>query len=189
MELFGYVCSPHCKEKAGLQGIHVPVYARQRDVAQNREWGKVALISKLAAGFIVVFLGVWFWYAWFGSRPKPSFAVRFEDEPAMSGASAVCPEGQIVFLHGAKLARYDLSSKKEVWMRQLLDKKKIADKAAAEVKEMQAEAAKDGDRTWKIPDVQELTKDMTRWAEESLHLEVREKQIREKDGEKVNRYE
>lgn len=189
MQLFGYVCSPHCKEKADLQGIEIPVYAGQRDVAQNREWGKIALVSKLAAGFIIALLGVWFWYAWFGSRPKPAFAVRFEDEPAMSGTSAVCPEGQIVFLHGAKLARYDLSSKKEVWLRHVVDKKKIADQAAAEVKEMQAEAAKDGDRKWKIPDVQELTKDMTRLAEESLRLEVHDKNIWVTDGEKVTRYD
>ena len=189
MQLFGYVCSPHCKEKAELQGIELPVYAGQRDVAQNREWGKVVLVTKLAAGFTIVFLGVWFWYAWFGSRPKPSFAVRFEDEPAMSGASAVCPDGQIVFLHGAKLARYDLKSKKEVWLRHLVDKKKVADKAAADLKEMLAEAAKDGDRHWKIPTVEELTKDMTRSAEGSLQLEVREKNIWVADGGKVTRYD
>lgn len=189
MQLFGYVCSPHCKEKADLQGIEVPVYAGQRDVAQNREWGKVVLVTKIAAGLVIVLLGVWFWYAWFGSRPKPAFTVRFEDEPAMSGASAVCPENQIVFLHGAKLARYDLNTKKEVWLRSVVDKKKIAEKAAAEVKELQAEAAKDGDRTWKIPDVQELTRNMTEWAEESLQLQVHDKNIWVADGEKVTRYD
>lgn len=188
MQLFGYVCSPHCKEKADLQGIEIPVFAGQRDVVQNREWGKIALIAKLAAALIIVGVGVWIWYAWFGSQPKPSFAVRFEDEPAMSGSSAVCPEGQIVFLHGSKLARYDLKSKKEVWLRHLVDKKKIADKAAAEVKEMQAEAAK-GDRTWKIPDVQELTKDLTRAAESSLSLEVRGQNIWVADGGKIRRYD
>lgn len=188
MQLFGYVCSPHCKEKAELQGIAIPVYAGQRDVAQNREWGKVALVAKLAALFILVFVGVWFWYAWFGSRPKPAFTVRFEDEPAMSGESAVCGDGQMVFVHGSKLARYDIKSKQEVWLRHLVDKKKIADKAAAEVKEMQAEAAK-GERTWKIPDVQELTKDMTRYAERSLDLEVSGKHIWVADGEKATRYD
>lgn len=171
MQLFGYVCSPHCKEKADLQGIVIPVYAGQRDVVQNREWGKVALVSKLAAAFVIMILGVWFWYEWFGSRPKPVFAVRFEDEPAMSGSSAVCEGGQIVFLHGAKLGRFDLKSKKEVWMRHLVDKKKIAEQAAAEVKEMQEAAAK-GETFWKMPSVEELTKGMTRMAEEELALKV-----------------
>lgn len=188
MQLFGYVCSPHCKEKADLQGIEIPVFAGQRDVVQNREWGKVALVAKLAALFILVLLGAWFWYAWFGSRPKPSFAVRFEDEPAMSGSSAVCPDGQIVFLHGAKLARYDLKSKQQVWLRHLVDKQKIADQAAAEVKQMQADAAK-GERTGKIPDVAEWTKDLTEAAERSLELEVRGHNIWVADGGKATRFD
>jgi outer membrane protein assembly factor BamB len=188
MQLFGYVCSPHCKEKAELQGIEIPVFAGQRDVVQNKEWGKIALAAKLAVLFVLIFVGVWIWYEWFGSRPKPAFAVRFEDEPAMSGESAVCDGGQIVFLHGAKLARYDLKTKKEVWLRQLVDKKKIADQAAAEVKEMQAEAAK-GEHLWKIPDVQELTKDMTRSAEHSLKLEVQGQHIWVSDGEKLTQYD
>lgn len=188
MQLFGYVCSPHCKEKADLQGIQIPVFAGQRDVVQNREWGKIALVAKLAALFVVIFVGVWIWYEWFGSRPRASFAVRFENEPAMSGESALCPGGQIVFLHGAKLARYDLKSKKEVWLRHLVDKKKIADQAAAEIKELQAEAAK-GEHVWKIPDVGELTKSMTRAAEEGLKLEVRGQNIWVAADGKVTRYD
>jgi outer membrane protein assembly factor BamB len=188
MQLFGYVCSPHCKEKADLQGIKLPVYAGQRDVVQSREWGKIALVAKLAALFLLILVGVWFWYEWFGSRPRASFSVRFDDEPAMSGESAVCDGGQIVFIHGSKLARYDLKSKKQVWLRHLVDHKKIADQAAAEVKEMQDAAAK-GERTWKIPDVQELTKDMTRAAERSLKLEVRGQNLWVADGEKATRFD
>ena len=188
MQLFGYVCSPHCKEKAELQGIEIPVYAGQRDVVQNREWGKIALIAKLVALLVLVLVGFWFWYEWFGSRPKPVFAVRFEDEPAMSGESAVCDGGQIVFIHGAKLARYDLKTKNEVWLRHLVDKKKIADQAAAEVKEAQDAAAK-GERAWKIPDANELTKDMTRSAEEELKLEVRGQNVWVAAGGKATRYD
>lgn len=188
MQLFGYVCSPHCKEKAELQGLEIPVYAGQRDVAQNREWGKVVLVSKLAALVVLILVGVWCWYAWFGSRPRPVFTVRFDNEPAMSGMSAVCPEGQIVFIHGDKLARYDLKSGQAVWQRQLLDKKQIADQAAAEVKAMQA-AANKGESVGRIPDAQELTKAMTRAAERSLKLETRGENLWVLDGARATRYD
>lgn len=188
MQLFGYVCSPHCKEKAELQGLEIPVYAGQRDVAQNREWGKVVLVSKLAALVVLILVGVWCWYAWFGSRPRPVFTVRFDNEPAMSGMSAVCPEKQIVFIHGDKLARYDLKSGQAVWQRQLLDKKQIADQAAAEVKAMQEAAAK-GESVGRIPDAQELTKAMTRAAERSLKLETRGENLWVLDGARATRYD
>jgi PQQ-like domain len=176
MQLFGYVCSPRCKEKADLQGLEIPVFAGQRDVAQNREWGKIALIAKLAALFLVILAGVWVWYSWFGSRPKPVFAVRFEDETAMSGESAVCDGGQIVFIHGAKLARYDLKSKKQIWLRHLVDPKQIAEQAAAEIKDIQAANAK-SEFTVKIPSLDELTKDLARGAEQDLKLKVRGQNI------------
>jgi len=38
MELFGYVCSPLCKAKAGSHGIDVPVYACQKSVMEARAW-------------------------------------------------------------------------------------------------------------------------------------------------------
>ncbi|MFO1512070.1 MAG: hypothetical protein U1F83_04005 [Verrucomicrobiota bacterium] len=77
MQLFGYVCSPHCKEKADLQGIEIPVFAGQRDVVQNKEWGKIALVAKLVQCSSCSSLGFGSGHEWLGSRPKPAFAVRF----------------------------------------------------------------------------------------------------------------
>jgi len=188
MLLFGYVCSPHCKEKADLQGLELPVYAGQRDVAQNRQWEKVALVGKLAAVGVLLLVGVWIWYAWFGSRPKPVFAVHFDNEPAMSGMSAICPDGQIVFIHGARLARYDVKSGRPVWQRLLVDPKRMADRAAAEVKALQAAAAR-GQSVGRIPDVQELTKAGTRAAERSLKLESRGHNLWVLNGTEATRYD
>ena len=188
MQLFGYVCSPLCKEKAELQGIVIPKYAGQRDEKERQQWGKVGLIVKLAALLIITVLGVWFWYAWFGQRPKAAFKVRFEDQPAMSGSSAVCPDGQIVFLHGDKLARYDLKAKKEIWLRHLLDKKKIEAEAVKELNEMAAAAA-NSEFTYKIPTLEQLTKDMIQGAESGLQLRVHANNIWVTDGEKVRRYD
>ena len=176
MELFGYVCSPHCQEKAGLQGIEIPVYAGQKSVVERQHWGKIGLVVKLAALLGVALVGVWIWFAGFGSQPHTAFAVRFENEPAMSGVSALCGPGQIVFIHGDKLARYDLKTKKEVWSRPLVEKKKIADEAARDLKEMQT-AAQRGESLFKIPQLEELIRDMTRSAERALDLHVRGQNI------------
>ncbi len=188
MQLLGYVCSVHCREKAEANHIKIPTYAGQRDVAQRTEWSKVAFIAKLAALLIITVIGVWIWYAWFGSRPKPAFAIRFEDEPAASGKSAFCPDNQIVFIHGDKLARYDLKSKKEVWLNHIVDKKQIGDQAAITVKRIQEEAAK-SEYTIRVPSVEKYTKDSIRSAERNLELLVLDKNIWVANGSKVVRYD
>ena len=188
MQLLGYVCSVHCREKAEANHIKLPTYEGQRDVVQRKEWNKVALIAKLSALLIATLIGVWIWYAWFGSRPRPAFAIRFENEPAASGKSAFCPDNQIVFIHGDKLARYDLKSKKEVWLNHIVDKKKIAEEAAVEVKHLQEEAAK-SEFTIRIPSVEKLTKSGIRAAEQSLELLVLDKNIWVANGRKVVRYD
>lgn len=190
MELFGYVCSPRCKEKAELQGIAVPRFAGQRDAVERAKWNKMGLVVKLAALLLLTVVGVWFWYAWFGSRPHTAFKVRFEDAPAMSGTSAFCPNHQIVFIHGDKLARYDLKTKQEVWLRHLLDKKQIQAEAERDLKEMQEAAAKsESEFPFKIPRLDELVKELTRSAEERLQLRVQEDKVWVADGEKVRRYD
>ena len=190
MQLFGYVCSPRCKEKAELQGIDVPKFAGQRDEAERKQWNKVGLIVKLAALLIVTLLGVWFWYAWFGSQPRTAFKVRFEDEPALAGSSAICPDGQMVFIHGGKLARYDLKAKKEIWLRHLVDKKKIEAEANQELQEIYAANAKSGSEyRIQIPTLDKLINQLLKGAEESLQLRVHDRKIWVADGAKVRRYD
>jgi hypothetical protein len=188
MQLFGYVCSARCKEKANLQGLHLPKFAGQRDEVQRHQWRKVGLVMKLAAAVIITALGGWFWYAWFGSKPRPVFAVRFEEESAMSGTSAFCEGDQIVFIHGAKLARYDLKQKTEVWRVELVDKKGITAEAEAEHKRM-AEASAQSEFPFKIPSLAELIKESIRWAERRLELRVHDRNIWVADGQQVRRFD
>jgi hypothetical protein len=141
MELFGYLCSPLCKAKAEAQRIHVPVYAGQKTVVEAQFWRKAGRIFGAVAVVMAVLLGFWFWYAWFGSYPKPVFSVRFDD-PAYSGASKLCGQNQIVFLHGGTLARYDLKSKKEIWSRALVDRRQLVNELAKEEADFQAEEAR-----------------------------------------------
>src|SRR4051794_15641493 len=135
MALFGYVCSPLCKNKAETNGIHVPVYALQRDVKEARAWRKVVLITMGSLTGIGAIVGVWFWFAWFGSTPKPMFTVRFENDAALSGGSAFAGQEQIVFLHGGTLARHDMKQKKELWSHYLVDTNKIAEEVDKEMRE------------------------------------------------------
>jgi hypothetical protein len=137
MELFGYVCSPFCKARATSNGIEIPVYALQKSVVEARLWRKVGLISTMVVAVVAITLGLWFWYAWFGSRPREVFAVRFP-EAVHSGQSAFTGGDQLVFLRGGTLARYDTKSEKEIWSQYLLDKKQIDDRVNREIKEIQS---------------------------------------------------
>lgn len=133
MELFGFFCSPLCKNKAHLQGIEAPVYAGEKTQVEARFWRKAGLIFGLVSGLIVVLLGAWVWYAWFGSVPHPYFSVRFaDDDRAYSGQSHLVGKDQIIFLHGGTLARYDLKTKKQIWSQELITKQQVADVVKAE---------------------------------------------------------
>jgi hypothetical protein len=133
MELFGFFCSPLCREKADLQGIAAPVYAGQKTQVERRFWRKAGLMFGSVTGLIVVLAGAWAWYAFFGSVPHPVFAVRFaDDDRAYSGETHLVGKDQIIFLHGGTLARYDLKTKKQVWSQELISKQQIADAVKAE---------------------------------------------------------
>jgi hypothetical protein len=133
MALFGYFCSPLCKNKADLQGIAAPVYAGQKFHVEAQFWRKAGLIFGSIVAAAVLAVGFWVWYAWFGSVPHPQFSVRFDDtDRAYSGTSQLVDKDQIVFLHGGTLARYDLKTKKPAWSLELVTKEQIAGIVKAE---------------------------------------------------------
>ena len=192
MELFGYVCSPLCKAKADSHGIKVPVYALQKSVVEARQWRKVVWLGSSAGAVLAAFLGVWFWYAWFGCMPHAVFSVRF-DERSYSGQSVLGGKDhdQVVFLHGNTLARYELNSKKELWSLHLLDRKDFAAKVDEEIKSMQAANLKirdHGGDGMKIPPADELVDDMMRSAEEEMNLHVRGQNVWVASPGKLVRY-
>ena len=175
MALFGYVCSPLCKARADSHGINIPVFAGQKSVTEARLWRKVGLVA--GAAFLVVggVLGLWFWYAWFGSTPKPSFSVQFS-MPAYSGQSCICSNDQIVFLHGDQIARHDMKANKQIWSRHLVDVKQIDAEIDAEIKATKIlidKANNDNpDHVPSMPDPVKLKKHLLRSAAEALQLRV-----------------
>ena len=139
MEMFGYFCSPLCKNKAELQGIAAPEYAGQRFAVERRFWRKTGSIFGSLGALLVVALAVWIWYAWFASVPHTRFSVRFDDDDrAYAGGAELVDADQIVFLHGGTLARFDMKTQKAVWTDELISK----DQIDAIVREVQADRAR-----------------------------------------------
>jgi PQQ-like domain len=175
MELFGCVCSPLCKARADSHGIEVPFYEGQKSVVEAKRWRKAGLISGVVGVVVALVLGVWIWYAWFGSRPRPVFAVRFP-ERVYSGMSKLCGTNQIVFLRGGSLSRYDLKTQKEIWSRELLDKAKIQKQVDQQIKIIQAAIDKANNETPdfvpKMPRRDKMIEDLTRAAAAALQLRV-----------------
>jgi len=182
MELFGYVCSPLCKAKAQSHGILVPEYAGQKSVREARLWRRVGwtasafgVVAGLAAGF-------WFWYAWFGSIPKPVFSVRFP-EMSFVGQSVIAgsKKDQFIFLHGNTLARYTMKPSREIWSVRLLDRQQFARQADAELKVMQQRNLRLADQGVedlpRIPPADKLIDQLERDAEAAMTLFVRGQDI------------
>ncbi len=193
MALFGWVCSPLCKHKAESQGIAIPECEGQKSVAERKEWRKLGRTAGAIAGGLVLVLGVWFWYAWFGSAPKPTFSARLP-EAATSGQLHAGPQRQFIILHGGTLARHDAKAKREVWSVPLIDKRKIADEAAVSQKLLVAarmnaiEHGADSD-DFRLPLLEEVTKDMLESAAAALHLHVAGNGIWVQSPEKLVRYD
>ena len=194
MELFGYVCSPLCKAKAGSHGITLPVYQNQKSLVEARQWRKVVSVIWVSGILLAALLGFWFWYAWFGSTPKPVFSVRF-DERSYSGRSTICgpKKDQLVFLHGETLARYDMKSKKELWSCNLVDHQEVeadVEKALKQAKEYIDHA---NAHAWefvpKMPNREKLTKQLERAAAAALDLHVRGQNIWVAAPGKIVRYD
>jgi hypothetical protein len=182
MQLFGYVCSPLCKAKADSHGLHIPVYEGQKSVVDARQWRKFVWVSSSAAGVLAMLLGLWFWYVWFGCVPKQIFSVRFA-ESSYSGQSAVggTHQDQIVLLHGATLARYDLKSGKEIWSRQVLENDQIQRAVDRQMRSTKALIDKANSEAWeqvpKMPSPDKLKQMFERAAAAALTLHVRGQNI------------
>ena len=193
LELFGYLCGPLCKAKAESHGIDVPVFAGQKSVMEARLWRTVCRVAGAVAVVAAALLGFWFWYAWFGSEPKPIFSVRFA-QPAYSGESFFCGKDQIVFLHGDTLARYDLVQKKEIWSCQLLDRQRVASEAGRRYKVMQDQASKifqnEGtEGVPRLPSLEKLTAEMEVEAISEFQLRVQGQNVWVAGPEKLVHYD
>jgi hypothetical protein len=175
MELFGYLCSPLCKAKAESHGLDIPVFEGQKSVIEARLWRKTVRVATTVCAALALLCGVWIWYRFFGSMPKPIFSVHFP-EAAYSGQSVIAGKDQIIFLHGGTLARHDMKQKKEIWSLYLVDKSEIERGIAQMMKHSKAAIDRansdDPENVPKMPDADEMRLEMERGAAASLQLRV-----------------
>jgi hypothetical protein len=192
MEVFGYVCSPLCRAKANSHGIEIPVYEGQRSVVDARIWQKTVRVVVAASVVAALLIAAWAWYVFAGSTPKVAFSVRFP-EPVYSGQSLFAGKEQIVFLRGDTLMRYDMTLKKEIWSRQLVDKKEIQKKVDKFVKERQALIDRANNNAWehvpKMPSREALTTRFERAAAAALELHTRAQSVWVASPEKLMRFD
>jgi hypothetical protein len=180
MTLFGYFCSPLCKNKADLKGKDVPVFAGQKSEVESRFWRKMGLVFGAVAVLVLSAIGFWGWYQFYGSRPHAIFSQRFEQRSLYGGAEIVHGV-QLVFLHGGTLARVDLKSKKPVWTQEVITKKEYADAIAAEIQA-------DSGSTYRSSQTK-LEKSARKYLEGALALRVEGERIWVARGAKETRYD
>ena len=179
MALFGYVCSPRCRGNAESRGVDIPVYALQKSVIEAAKWKKVSRIAGSIGAVIVLILGFWFWYAWFGCTPKVAYAMRFE-EKVKEGQVRLCGTNHLVFIRDGELGRIDMKSStpdKPVWSKQLVDKSKfgpLADASiAASVKARERYIDEVGEAShFKIPSREDMIQGMFESAVGSMELHL-----------------
>jgi hypothetical protein len=193
MELFGYVCSPLCRARASSTGIDIPVFAGQKSVREARRWKILGWSGGAVGALVILVLGTWFWYAWFGCVPRPVFSVRFP-ERSYSGQTSFGGKlnDQIFYLHGDTLARHEMDSGKQVWSRQLLDRKKIAADVQNELKEMAAAKIKAEDQGYtfgRMPDGDKLQKEMEKSLAAAMRLFVRGENVWVATTDKLVRFD
>jgi hypothetical protein len=192
MRVTGLVCSPFCRTKAEAQGMTIPEYGQQRDVADRRRWRKVASVAGGIAAVLLLGFGFWFWYAWFGCVPKVAYAHRYE-YPGFSGGMHLAAQQQLVILHGGLLERHDLVSGRIVWSVSLIDRERIARDSIAELEQMKKDrdkAIQEGaDRdSMRLPTLDSLTKGNIRAAAAEFALQVSGENIWLVTGEKLIRH-
>lgn len=179
MALFGYVCSPRCRNNAEARGVDVPVYELQKNVMEATKWRKVSRVAGTVGALVAIVLGFWFWYAWFGCRPKVAYSMRFE-EKVKSGEVRLCNKDHLVIIRDGSLGRIDMKSStptKPVWSRQLVDKTKfgpLADASiAASVKARDRYVDEGGEGSpFKIPSREEMMDEMFQSTVEAMQLHV-----------------
>ena len=137
MELFGFFCSPFCKSKAASENLNVPEYAGLGSAVEARFWRKTGLIMSGIGAVVVLLLGLAVWYNFFLALPHPVFSKHFDDRAAAGQSRQVDPN-QLLFLHGATFARYDLKTKAAVWSHELFSQADV-DQLVAQLSQAQSD--------------------------------------------------
>jgi len=193
MKLFGYVCSPLCRQKGESSGMEIPIYESQKAVLERKFQRKLSLTIIGAGSALALIVGAWMWYLLVGSQPRVAYSVRFA-QLASSGKIHLVGKDQIVFIHGSTLARHDVRAKKEIWSCNLVDPAKLLAEARANQQAMEEAlqrarlAGKNTDR-FEVPSLEKLTAALEHEYVADLNLHVRGERIWVAQPDKLVRYD
>ena len=174
---------PHTAAPSG----HPPVVRRvvrgqdqhQTAVIQARPGRKARWIGAAVAALFAFLLGFWFWYEVFGSKPRVAYSLKFP-AAVYAGRCKLVPPHDALLLRGARLARYDLAARKEVWSNNLVDRRQIEDSAARFMAQTEVENRRVNARmqaeglAWKpeSPGLEETTRRIENEAEAQIHWHI-----------------
>ena len=114
MEQFGYVCSAYCQGQAARLQKGLPVYEKQKSVVQakQRRWG--ALAWRAGVFLLIVFLGAWIWYAFFGSHPRVIYSEKLPRGDRARFYQFLVPD-QVLSIKASQMTLFDLKEQRQLW--------------------------------------------------------------------------
>jgi hypothetical protein len=193
MKMFGYVCSPLCRQKAELTGVEVPEYELQNSVLDRKYQRKLTTTILGAGGGLALIIGIWIWYLLVGSQPRPAYIARLTP-PAHSGKIHLVGKNQLIVIHGGTLSRHDVGAKKEIWSASLVDRLKLLTEAKANLQQIEEEVRRaqlSGRNTERlqVPALENVTAALEREYVADLELHVRGEKIWIAQPDKLVRYD
>ena len=114
MEQFGYVCSTYCRKRAEQTGMDLPVYGKQRAVIEARIAWVGALIWRTAVFLVVVLMGAWIWYTFFGSHPRVIYSEKLPHGDRARFYQFLVPN-QVLSIKANQMTLFDLAEQRQLW--------------------------------------------------------------------------
>jgi hypothetical protein len=114
MELYGYVCSTYCRKRAEQTGMDLPVYGKQRAVTEARVNQVGALVWRATIFLVVILVGAWIWYTFFGSHPRVIYSEKLPHGDRARFYQFLVPN-QVLSIKANQMTLFDLTEQRQLW--------------------------------------------------------------------------
>jgi hypothetical protein len=114
MATYGYACSTFCRKRAEETGMELPVYAKQRAVVEARITRMVTLAVRAAVLLVVLVVGVWVWYTFWGSRPRVVYSEKLPHGDRARFYQLLVPD-QMLSIKATQMSLFDVAQQKQLW--------------------------------------------------------------------------
>lgn len=114
MATYGYACSTFCRKRAEETGVELPVYAKQRAVIEARITRTVTLVLRAAVLLVVVVVGAWVWYTFWGSHPRVVYSEKLPHGDRARFYQLLVPN-QVLSVKATRMSLFDVAQQKQLW--------------------------------------------------------------------------